>query len=170
MTSICILLHNYYETDIRVRRKAEALVSAGYHVDLLSLRSKYSKAQNYTLDGVNIYTIVLGKKRGSLLRYFYSIHFSRAGDIEGLVPHAKEALRGHRRQQPSRLPGVRRRLCKMEGRKNRSGHARDNTGVYISKYAIKPDAWLVRVLEYIEQASLRSQTTSSTSTSRLKRC
>ena len=69
MKSVCILLHNHYETDVRVTRKAEALISAGYEVDLLALRSKYSKAKKYDLRGVHVHTISLGKKRGSLIRY-----------------------------------------------------------------------------------------------------
>ena len=63
MKSVCILLQNHYEFDIRVRRKAEALVAAGYSVDVLSLRSSYSE-KTYTLGGVNVRTISLGKKRG----------------------------------------------------------------------------------------------------------
>jgi hypothetical protein len=71
MKSICILLQSHYEIDIRVRRKAEALVSAGYDVDLLAVRSVYSKAKNYNLGGVNVYTLSLGRKRGSRLRYAF---------------------------------------------------------------------------------------------------
>src|SRR5437870_13339684 len=69
MKSVCILLQNSYEIDLRVRRKAEALVSAGYHVDVLALRSSYSKAWNYSLRGVNVYTLSLGRKLGSLARF-----------------------------------------------------------------------------------------------------
>jgi len=43
MKSVCILLQNDYELDIRVRRKAEALVGAGYSVDVLALRSSHTK-------------------------------------------------------------------------------------------------------------------------------
>jgi glycosyltransferase involved in cell wall biosynthesis len=59
-----------YETDPRVRRKAEALVSAGYAVDVLSLRGS-SSAQAFQLNGVNVYTLNLGKMRGSLARYAF---------------------------------------------------------------------------------------------------
>src|SRR5437899_8400391 len=70
MKSVCILLQNYYEFDVRVRRKAEALVAAGYSVDVLSLRSSHTE-KTYTLNGVNVDTISLGKKRGSLARYVF---------------------------------------------------------------------------------------------------
>jgi len=71
MKAVCILVQNHYEIDIRVRRKAEALVAAGYTVDVLALESSFSKSKRFTLCGVNVETIGLGKKRGSLLRYFY---------------------------------------------------------------------------------------------------
>jgi hypothetical protein len=69
--SVCILVQNQYEPDIRVRRKAEALVGAGYSVDVLALRSVYSKSKTYSLGGVNVHTISLGKKRGTLARYAF---------------------------------------------------------------------------------------------------
>ncbi len=71
MKTICILVQNYYEIDIRVRRKAEALVAAGYSVDVLALASSFSKEKSYNLNGVNVCTLSLGKKRGSLVRYLY---------------------------------------------------------------------------------------------------
>ena len=64
MKSICMLLQNQYDVDMRVRRKAEALVAAGYSVDVLALRG--AKAQKtYMLEGIRVYTLALGKKRGS---------------------------------------------------------------------------------------------------------
>src|SRR5437667_11999637 len=70
MKSICMLLQNQYDVDMRVRRKAEALVAAGYSVDVLALRG--AKAQKtYMLEGIRVYTLALGKKRGSLARYAF---------------------------------------------------------------------------------------------------
>ncbi len=71
MKSVCMLLQNDYAIDVRVRRKAEALVAAGYVVDVLALRSPNSSAATYSLAGVNVYTLGLGKNRGSLFRYAF---------------------------------------------------------------------------------------------------
>jgi len=68
MKSVCFVLQGVYDTDPRVRRKAEALVAAGYSVDVLALRPSNGK-EVYSLNGVNVRTISLGKKRGSLARY-----------------------------------------------------------------------------------------------------
>src|SRR5688572_18223875 len=70
MPSICILNQNFYDFDARVRRKAEALVAAGYAVDVLALRMSPER-KTYVLNGVNVYTLPLGKKRASLLRYAF---------------------------------------------------------------------------------------------------
>lgn len=69
-SSICLVVQNFYDNDRRVRRKAEALVDSGYAVDVLALRPEGGK-KRYTLNGVNVYTISLGKVRGSLVRYAY---------------------------------------------------------------------------------------------------
>jgi len=70
MKSVCQVVQMVYDLDVRVRRKAEALVAAGYSVDVLALRPE-SGQKNYVLNGVNVHTMSLGKKRGSLARYFY---------------------------------------------------------------------------------------------------
>jgi glycosyltransferase involved in cell wall biosynthesis len=70
MKAVCFVVQNVYDFDARVRRKAEALVAAGYSVDALALRPESGKKQ-YTLNGVNVYTVSLGKMRGSRARYAF---------------------------------------------------------------------------------------------------
>jgi glycosyltransferase involved in cell wall biosynthesis len=70
MKSVCLVVQMVYDLDVRVRRKAEALVAGGYSVDVLALRPD-SGQKDYVLGGVHVHTVSLGKKRGSLLRYFY---------------------------------------------------------------------------------------------------
>lgn len=70
MKSVCQVVQNVYDIDPRVRRKAEALVAAGYIVDVLALRFE-GGPKTYCLNGVNVRTLSLGKKRGSLARYVF---------------------------------------------------------------------------------------------------
>src|SRR5438067_13870170 len=70
MASVCFVVQNVYDIDPRVRRKAEALVAAGHSVDVLALRVLNGK-KSYSLNGVNVRTVSLGKNRGSLGRYFF---------------------------------------------------------------------------------------------------
>lgn len=70
MKPICIVVQNVYDIDPRVRRKAEALVAAGFSVDVLAL-SDGRAAKTYTLSGVQVHTVHLGRERGSLFRYAF---------------------------------------------------------------------------------------------------
>jgi glycosyltransferase involved in cell wall biosynthesis len=154
MKSVCILLHNHYETDLRVKRKAEALVSAGYDVDLLALRSKYSKSMTYDLGGVHVYTISLGKKRGSLARYvfeylaFFLWSFYRVSILTRKKHYAVIDV--------NNLPdflvfaGI---YAKWKGAKIVFDMHEITPEFYISKYGIKTDSLLVRALRTIERMS-----------------
>jgi len=70
-TSVCMLLQNPYDADIRVRRKAEALIAAGYEVDVLALKPPHATSGRYSLNGVSVQAFSLGKKRGSQWRYYF---------------------------------------------------------------------------------------------------
>ena len=71
MKSVCLIVQNYYDIDPRVRRKAEALIAAGYNVDVIALRFPNKSGQTYTLNGVEVHTLPIDKKRGSFLRYVF---------------------------------------------------------------------------------------------------
>ena len=71
-----MLVHGYYPIDPRVRREAEALVSAGYDVDVVCLRRTGQPDQaieppTETINGVHVHRLPLERKRGSRLRYFF---------------------------------------------------------------------------------------------------
>jgi glycosyltransferase involved in cell wall biosynthesis len=154
MTSVCILLHNHYEVDLRVKRKAEALVAAGYDVDILALRSSYSKGSDYDLDGVHIYTIDLGKKRGSLLRYFfeYAAFFLWAFYKVSVLMRKKRYLAIDVNNLPDFLV-----FAALYPKWKKAKIVLDMHEVtpefYMSKYGIKVDSMLVRLLKYIERIS-----------------
>ncbi len=154
MKSVCILLHNHFETDVRVTRKAEALISAGYEVDLLALRSKYSKSQNYDLRGVHVHTISLGKKRGSLLRYaFEYLIFFLWAFYKVVVLHWRKK---YAVIDVNNLPdflvfaGA---YAKWMGAKIVLDMHEITPEFYMSKYGIRPNSWVVRLLEFIERKS-----------------
>src|SRR5438132_9347797 len=71
-----MLVHAYYPADVRVRREAEALTSAGYDVDVVCLRRKRRTGQagespRETINGVRVHRLPLERKRGGKLRYFF---------------------------------------------------------------------------------------------------
>ncbi len=155
MKSVCILLQSYYETDIRARRKAEALVSAGYNVDLLALRSTYSKAKHYNLAGVNIHTISLGKRRGSLLRYAfeYLAFFLWAFYRVSVLMRRKHYSVIDVNNLPDFLvfAGL---YPKWKGARIVLDMHEITPEFYISRYRIDPDSWMVRLLQYVEKLSV----------------
>jgi glycosyltransferase involved in cell wall biosynthesis len=154
MKSVCILVQNYYEIDIRVRRKAEALVAAGYSVDVLALASSYSKSKSYVLNGVNVTTLSLGKKRGSLARYaFEYLAFFLWCFFKLAVRMAK---RRYSVVDVNNLPDFlvfAAAYAKLRGAKIVFDMHEITPEFYISKYGIKEDSWLVKLLKLIEKAS-----------------
>jgi glycosyltransferase involved in cell wall biosynthesis len=154
MKSICILVQNYYEIDIRVRRKAEALVAAGYIVDVLALASSFKKEKNYTLNGVNVQTLNLGKKRGSLLRYAYeyaAFFFWCFFKLFCLMSYRKYGI-----IDVNNLPdflvfaGV---YARLRGAKIVFDMHEITPEFYISKYKMSERSLVIRVLKWIEWAS-----------------
>jgi len=70
---ICMPLYNYYESDNRVMRYAEALADRGDHVEVLSV-GKSADARFSRMRGVSVYRIATGKSSGAhRLNYFLMI-------------------------------------------------------------------------------------------------
>jgi len=153
MKSVCILLQNCYEFDIRVRRKAEALVAAGYAVDVLSLRSSYSE-KSYTLGGVNVRTISLGKKRGSLARYAFEYGaFCLWALLRVTVQMSRKR---YAFIDVNTLPDFlifSAIFAKWMGAKLILDMHEITPEFYISKYGIAENSWLARLLKYQERIS-----------------
>ena len=155
MISICMLLQGYYEIDIRVRRKAEALVAAGYHVDVLALESSFSTSNTYSLNGVHVYTLKLGKNRGSLARYIYeylAFFFWVVFKLPSLMRHRRYAV-----IDVNTLPDFlifAAFYARWKGAKLVLDMHEITPEFYISKYKVDPNSWLIRLLQRIEQISM----------------
>jgi len=153
MTAVCILLQNFYDIDIRVRRKAEALAAAGCSVDVFALRGP-NGPKNYTLEGVNVYTISLGKLRGSLVRYAFEY---LAFLLWCLV---RVTMRMPRRRykviDANTLPDFlvfAAAFAKPMGAKVVLDMHEITPEFYISKYHMSPDSLTVKLLQFQEKIS-----------------
>jgi glycosyltransferase involved in cell wall biosynthesis len=153
MKSICILLQNYYDFDIRVRRKAEALVAAGYSVDVLALR-RPNAPKSYTLGGVNVRTISLGKRRGSLVRYaFEYVAFFLWAFLRVTV---QMTWRQYALIDVNTLPDflIFATLCaRWMGAKAVLDMHEITPEFYMSKYGMGENSWAVRLLKFQEKIS-----------------
>jgi glycosyltransferase involved in cell wall biosynthesis len=154
MKSVCVVVQSVYDFDPRVKRKADALVAAGYAVDVLALRPADGRT-NYDLNGVNVYTIDLGKKRGSLARYMYEyLAFFLWAFVK--VP----LLMRHRRYaviDVNTLPDFlifAPIIARWMGAKLVLDMHEITPEFYMSKYGIGEAALLVRVLKFLEKISM----------------
>jgi glycosyltransferase involved in cell wall biosynthesis len=153
MKNVCTVVQGVYDADPRVRRKAEALVAAGYSVDVLALRPPGGK-KAYALNGVNVHTVALGKKRGSLARYVFEYAFFFLWTLVRLF----QLMRTRRyavvdvntlpdflifAAAPARWMGATLVLDMHE----------ITPEFYMSKYGIAEDSRLIRLLTYLEQVS-----------------
>jgi glycosyltransferase involved in cell wall biosynthesis len=59
-----MVVHAYYEEDPRVRRQAEALVAAGWEVDVFGLR-RDGEEPTGTVAGVNVHRLPVGRHQGA---------------------------------------------------------------------------------------------------------
>jgi glycosyltransferase involved in cell wall biosynthesis len=154
MKPICILLQNHYDLDIRVRRKAEALVSSGYPVEVFALRDSGGK-KDYFLEGVHVRTASLGKARGSLARYMYEY------GVFWIWAFINVAWRMPFRQycviDVNNLPDFlvfAAAVGKMLGAKVILDMHEITPEFYMSKYKMPESSWLVRFLKVIERWSM----------------
>jgi glycosyltransferase involved in cell wall biosynthesis len=153
MKSVCILVQSVYDFDPRVRRKAEALVAAGYVVDVLALRAANGK-NNYVLNGVTVHTLSLGKKRGSLIRYAfeYAAFFLWAFVRVPLLMRRGRYVAIDVNTLPDFLifaPVI----ARWMGAKLILDMHEITPEFYMSKYGIPERSWLVRLLKWQEKCS-----------------
>jgi glycosyltransferase involved in cell wall biosynthesis len=153
MKSVCLLVQNRYDIDIRVRRKAEALVAAGYAVDVYALRGSKSPKE-YVLNGVNVYTVSLGKRRGSLTRYAFEYVAFFLWVLARLtieMPRKRYAV-----IEANTLPdflifaGV---FARLMGAKLLLDMHEITPEFYMSKYGMAENSASVRILKHVEKIS-----------------
>ena len=154
MKSVCMLVQNYYDIDVRVRRKAQALISAGYVVDVLALRSACSDAQSYILDGVTVHTLALGKNRGSLLRYAfeYVVFFFWASFKLLCLMRKRRYVAIDVNTLPDFLVFAA-TPAKWMGAKLVLDMHEITPEFYMSKYGINRNSLIVRILAFVERIS-----------------
>jgi len=75
-TNVGMLVHGYYPKDVRVRREAEALVEAGFKVNVICLRDQIQPGKERDpssdkVNGVVVYRLPISRKRGGTFRYIF---------------------------------------------------------------------------------------------------
>ena len=89
---VCMIVHAYYEEDPRVRREAEALVAAGWEVDVFGLR-RPGETASAVVEGVNLRRLPVQRHQGAGL----SVYLAEYGAF--LMRALWAATRAHRRRR-----------------------------------------------------------------------
>lgn len=68
--AVAIVRHSFYPFELNVKREAEALLADGFDVHVICLRNKGEAAEE-TIEGVRVYRLPVGHRRGKVLRYLW---------------------------------------------------------------------------------------------------
>lgn len=68
--AVAIVRHSFYPFELNVKREAEALRDAGFDVHVVCLRGP-GEASRETIQGVDVYRLPVGHRRGKILRYLW---------------------------------------------------------------------------------------------------
>jgi glycosyltransferase involved in cell wall biosynthesis len=154
--NICIVVQNYYDTDPRVRREAEALLQAGFQVDVLGLMPPSRGEKCYQMNGVQIYTLHVDKSRGGKISYLleYLTYFLMA-----FFWLTKQTFwRRYDIVQVCTLPDFlvfATLIPKLFGTKIVLDMHEVMPEFYISKYQVSESSWMIRALKWQEKASMK---------------
>jgi hypothetical protein len=72
---ICFVRHGLYPRDRRSRKQTDALIEAGYHVDVICLKGE-TEALREDIDAVRVYRIPITHRRTTVWRYFFQYGLS----------------------------------------------------------------------------------------------
>ena len=70
MGAAAIVRHSFYPFELNVKREAEALLGAGFDVHVICLRND-GEAARETIEGVHVYRLPVGHRRGKIIRYLW---------------------------------------------------------------------------------------------------
>ena len=155
---VCMLTHSFYESDGRVTRYAEALAERGDEVDVFSLRRSRDTKPRECVTGVNVHRIQkrFGKREKSQFAFLLRL-------VRFLVVSSFWITRQHARKPYDiiHIHNIPDFLVFAAWYPKLTG-ARVILDVhdivpefYASKFGARENAWLVKMLKWIERASVR---------------
>lgn len=150
---ICVVVQSYYLRDPRVRREAEALVEAGYEVDVLTLKDK-GEPWKEVVDGVRIYRMPLSRKRSSRKRYIfeYSAFLLMTAIAQAFLHIRRRYALVHVNNMPNILV-LSAIVPKLFGAKVLLDVHDPMAELFVSKYGLTENSWPIKVLRLNERIS-----------------
>ncbi|MEY3219326.1 MAG: hypothetical protein RIT27_683 [Pseudomonadota bacterium] len=151
---IAMVVFSYYPADPRPRREAEALIDAGFEVDMICLRNKTETKQE-TVHGVNIYRLPLQKKRGGKIRYLWEYaYFGFLAFLKLTILHFQKKYQIiHVHNMPDVLVFTA-LIPRLLGTKVILDLHDPMPEVFIAKYNLPEHHFIIRVLRFLEKLSI----------------
>jgi glycosyltransferase involved in cell wall biosynthesis len=151
---VCMCVFSHYPADPRVRREAEALIEVGVEVDVVCLRAK-GQSQTETVRGVDVYRLPVERRRGGKVRYLFEYALFILYSFFMIASlHLKRKYRiVHVHNMPDVLvfSGL---VPRVMGAKAILDLHDPMPEVFITKYDLAPDHWMIRTLRFLEKASI----------------
>lgn len=155
MKKILMVVYSYFPQDARPRREAEALINAGYTVDIICLRQPdQTKFEN--IYGVNTYRVNLSKSRSSKRKYIflYANFFIRSFFLLNKLFLKNRYSVIHVHNMPDFLVFLS-IIPKLFGSKVILDLHDPTPEMLMTKFAEDRDSWLTKMLKWQERASIK---------------
>lgn len=150
-----MVVYSYFPQDVRPRREAEALINAGYTVDIICLRLP-DQTKFESIYGVNTYRVNISKSRSTKRKYIllYSSFFIRSFFLLNwlFLKNRYDVIHAHNMPDFLVFLGV---IPKLLGSKVILDLHDPTPEMLITKFAEDRDSWLIKMLKWQEKASIK---------------
>lgn len=150
-----MVVYSYFPQDVRPRREAEAVINAGYTVDIICLRlPDQTKFEN--ICGVNTYRVNISKSQSSRRKYIflYASFFIRSFFLLNRLFLKNRYAVIHVHNMPDFLVFLS-VIPKLFGSKIILDLHDPTPEMLITKFVEDRDSWLTKILKWQEKASIR---------------
>lgn len=153
--NVCVIRHGYFPEDPRVLKEVRTLIDSGFSVDVICLKRK-GQGRFEIIENINVYRLSHAHKRASLLMYLYEYGLSFVKMFLRLTFNHFKKHYDH--IQVNTLPDPLVFLTiipKLMGSNIVLDMHEPTPELFISKYGKNRFAFLVKVIEILEQAAIR---------------
>jgi glycosyltransferase involved in cell wall biosynthesis len=168
MARICIISHSHYPYDARVSRQARALVRAGHEVHVICLQYE-DQPFFHDEDGVSVYRLPIGRQRGRKLRYLFEfVVFQVAATALAGWLHLRHPYRVVETTSVPDWLVFAAIVPKLFGARVLLDLHECMPEYGATKYGVPLEHRMVRVLSFLEQASIRFADVVTTCTEQMR--
>lgn len=155
MNKILMVVYSYFPQDVRPRREAEALINAGYTVDIICLRL-HDQTKFENIYGVNTHRVNISKSRSTRRKYIflYASFFIRSFFLLNRLFLKNRYAVIHVHNMPDFLVFLS-LIPKLFGSKIILDLHDPTPEMLITKFAENRDSWLTKMLKWQEKASIK---------------